>query len=497
MGLPASAYDIDITKQSHIFAIIDEIETSQNTARKKQAYISYECQEGRQKEHVFNRVKELYPDTYMKFRIGDVAIVDKVITKKGKAYKTTPLRLLKDPKESQFLSETYERFKFGLAFKEADRIFNLHKYVCLWLSYINPRDGETKGNYNLQALAPYEYDLIRDEQGKPVVFILSYGDTDITGGADGIEQTITEDQRDTSAETKKYSFWTKDYFVRVVVRTKKVGGKKELLNIVIKDNQIDRLPIAFLSKSTAVDYPIPSALASRSIDWNVEMSDLKTAAATQGHGQLVIKHPETMKQKKMHMGMHTAINLPQSKKESDKPTEADYISASPDLNGQLGILQFSLTQILDDEGITAKSAIKGGVDEAASGFDRILKEADVQDLIEDNQSLYSDSIEQDVYLCLKGFEIALNSSTLRTDKLQVTFEKPKVLITDKETLENIDKREELGTLLDYEKHIIINPNLSIKEAQQREADIQLQKGVKAAKVQSILGDKEEDKLNDE
>ena len=31
---------------------------------------------------------------------------------------------------------------------------------------------------------------------------------DVTGGADGVEQTIAESQRDTSAETKRYILWS-------------------------------------------------------------------------------------------------------------------------------------------------------------------------------------------------------------------------------------------------------------------------------------------------
>lgn len=500
MSLSIAPSKIDLTVTDHVKAIIEEVEVNQNIQRKKDAFIAFECQEGRQKEHVIDKLKVLYPETYQKFRVGDVAIVNKVIKKKAKAYKQTPIRTLAKDSETQELSRIYEDFKFSRAFKEADAIFNRHKYTCLWLSYTNPPEEseELEGTYNLQALSPYEYDLIRDEYGKPVIFILSYSGTEVTKGADGIEQTITEDQRDSSAETKKYSIWSKDHFIKVIVQGKK-DGKPYISAIEAKLNPIKRLPIAFLSNDTAVDYPIASSLADKAISWNVEFSDLKTASSTQGHGQLVIKHPETMKLRQLHMGMYTAINLPQSKKDTDKPTEAQYINASPDLMGQLEVLKFSLLQILDDEGITGASAIGGGVDEVKSGFDRLLKEANVQDIIEHNQELYADCLEQDVYSILKAYEDALNSFKFSSDRLQVTFEKPKVLISDKETLENIKMREELGLLLPHEKHIIINPNLGEKEAQKREELIAAAKAEKALAMQAIIGEgaKEEDEENGE
>jgi len=493
MALSIDANEIDLTKREHIYALISEIEGSQNIKRKKDSFMSFEAQEGRQKDHVKDRLANLYPETHQKFRVGNVRIVEKVISKKSKAYKSAPKRKLKTERETKELERIYSDFKFSRAFKEADRIYNREKYTCLWLSYSNPPENNEglEGTYNLQALAPYEYDLISDDYGKPKVFILSYSGTDVTKGMDGIEQTIKEDQRDTSAESKKYSFYNKDHFVRVVTKGK-IEGRPNIIRLEIKPNEIKRLPIAFLSRDTAADYPIPSDLSDKSLDWCVEFSDLKTAASTQGHGQLTISHPETMKLKQLHMGMHTAINLPQSRKDTDKPTTADYISASPDLMGQLSVLKFSLLQILDDEGITTNSAIEGGVDEVKSGFDRLLKEADVQDIIESNQELYSDCLESEVYLCLKAYEDFFNSSVFSSDKIEVYFEKPKVLISDKETLDNIAKREELGLMLAHEKHLIVNPNLDDTKAREREEEIQDEKAEKAKLMQQLLGEPEEE-----
>jgi hypothetical protein len=206
-----------------------------------------------------------------------------------------------------------------------------------------------------------------------------------------------------------------------------------------------------------------------------------------------------MKLRQLHVGMHTAINLPQSRKDTDKPTEADYISPSPDLAGQLEVLKFSLLllQILDDEGITSSNAITGGVNEVKSGFDRLLKEADVNNIITSNQELYADCLEADLYLCLKAYEDALNQATLQSDKIQIYFPKKQVLISDKETLENLRIRDELGLLLSYEKHQIINPNLSDEEARQREEAIAEEKAGKVARMQALIGGDDNEEEGDE
>ncbi|GAG07779.1 unnamed protein product, partial [marine sediment metagenome] len=234
-------------------------------------------------------------------------------------------------------------------------------------------------------------------------------------------------------------------------------------------NPIGRLPIAFLSRDMSVDYPVPSNIWKQSVDWNVGLSDLKTASSAQGHGQLVTKHPEGQKiNKKLHMGMHTAIDLPQSKKEGIPPTTAEYINASPDLNGQLDVLKFDAVQILNEHGIQAKGGVEGGVEKFASGFDRLLSMADVQEIVEDNQDLYAQNIEDEIFQIIKATQDELNKDKFTSDKLQVTFEKPKVLISDKETLENIRVRDELGLLLAHEKHMLMNPNLNEDQAKKRE-----------------------------
>lgn len=498
MAIPVR--ELDITKEPHVRQIIQEIEGEENKKRKRIAWIANQCLEGNQKEYVKARLNELYPKTSSKFRVGDISIVKKVNDKQAKAYKTPPVRKCETDVETEKLGEIYKKYHFHRSLKEFDSIYNLHKHGVLWLTWQNAEEVDAEdGNYVLHALAPYEYDIVRDQvSGVPIIFILKYADSDITeqsGIADGVEQTIAESQADTSANSKIYSIWSKDYYVKIQVQNnnghKNKNDKMSIRYIESKENAIGRLPITYVQKDNAIDYPVCSNLASQSISWNVSFSDLKTAASTQGHGQLVIKHPEGQKMKQLHMGMHTAISLPQSKKPDAKPTEANYISASPDLAGQLEVLKFDITNILDDEGIRAKGAIEGSTDKFSSGFDRLLSEADVQDLIEDNQTTYADELEPDLFFNLKAHEEAMSQTTFnRTDNIEVYFEKPKVLISDKETLANIKQRDELGTLLPYEKHMILNPNLSEKQAKEREAEIQEVKKQQLKDMQDLMSGEE-------
>jgi len=503
--LPFDNSLVDITNPTHLAALISEIESDENIQRKKEAWISYQCLEGNQLEYVEERLQELYPKTWHKFRKSDISLVKKVDKKISKAYKSSPIRKLPKEKESRELNRIYDVFNFDRSFKEFDRYFNQHKYALAWLNYLNPLEDEVEGKYILRALQPFEDDLVLDEVTYlPLVVSFSYPDNDVTdyaGKSDGIDQTIADSMSDIGQKSKRFSFWDKTNFVKVRSTIRKDEEqkvyKRDVQILSIKKHGLSRLPFSFLSKEQAPAYPIGSNLHKQSIEFNVGFSDLKTAAAHQGHGQLVIKHAEGQKLQEAHMGMHTALSLPQSSKPDAKPTEASYISASPDLSGQLDVLKFDVTNILDEHGIKAKGAIEGGVDTFSSGLDRLFSEADTQDIIENNQSLYAATLEQEIYQILKNYEDAMNKPTFTGEELEIYFEKPKVMISDKETLENIKLREELGLILEHEKHQIINPNLSEDEAKKRVELINEQKKKRMSELMPAEGEEIEDEESPE
>ena len=491
-----AAREIDLFSSGDVKKLILEIESEENRKRRRKAWKGFQCMEGNQKEYVQDELSKLYPETYDKFRMGDISIPKKVIDKKAKSYKQVPIRTLDNDNETEALTDIYDKYHFHRGFKEWDRIFNYHKYGFMWLTWQNPEEREEdEGRYVLHALAPYEFDLVRDQvTGEPLIFILNYPDTTVTqqvGGSDATEQTISESQSDTSSQTRIYSMWSATQFAKVQVKRARGHGNVNELQVSVSfqktaTNELGRLPGGFLQKDNAIDYPIAQNLAEQSVAWNVSFSDLKTAAATQGHGQLVIKHPEGQPVKQAHMGMYTALALPQSKKPDAPETDASYISASPDLTGQLEVLKFDMMNILDEQGIQSKSGIQGGVDKFASGFDRLLSEADVQDVIEENQGFYSRTIEQDVYETLKAYEEAMNKNTFRSEAVGVVFEKPKVLISDAETLTNMKLRDELGTILSHEKHMILDPNLSEEDARERDEEIKAEKKEAQQEAISIM-----------
>jgi hypothetical protein len=116
--------------------------------------------------------------------------------------------------------------------------------------------------------------------------------------------------------------------------------------------------------------------------------------------------------------------------------------------------------ILDEQGIT-QSAIAGN-QEFSSGLDRLIAQADVQEVIESNQELYR-KVEQMVFEIVKAQRERV-AMPISAEELTVIYQRPKVLVSDSEILDNIAKMKNLGIFQDYELLQAFDPNLTEDQA---------------------------------
>lgn len=458
--------------------------SEQNRERKRKAYADYEVFKGLQRNYVINRLKDIYPDNYKTFRIADISIAKKVTEKKSRAYSQQPKRMVSSGQE--VLDSIYSSTNFLQAFKDFDLLYNYYRYGCVWVRHFPSATPGEMGNYVLRSLKPFEFDIIFDEDGEPKIFAICYEKP----------QNYTEGMfKDISSIYSQYSYtfkqdlgnciyvvWSKDEINTVT------GGQQGFGQILKEEpNELGILPCAYLQYETKPEYPLPQILANQCIDWNVAFSDLKTAASVQGHGQLVLSYPiNTEKTPKIKLGMYQALALPQLHPDQGAKTEAGFINPQPDLNGQLEVLKFDLMQILEDHGLRGRKSVStSNVEQFSSGFDRLISESDVQYIIDNNQSLYSDKLEQDVFKIIKQYETKMNRMDFASvERLDVKFERPKVLISDRETLENLSMRVNLGLVTSWEKHKYIDPNLTDDEAKEREKMIE--KDIKEQQSKGLL-----------
>lgn len=483
--------------ENQIERILGEIELPENISRKKDAYSSYQVYEGNLRYFVSERLKEMYPKTHEMFQVSDYSALKKIVDKKSKAYKEAPVRKLETDEETKLYQDLVKKFSLNEAMKGIDYLFNQHKYSLLAVFFERSPDvfGKMQEIFKFIPLAPYEFDVILSEMGELEAVVLSYPDEEVVSGpeTDGVNTIIAGATQDKGREKKLYAVWTaKNHWL--YHGTKNSDGKWQFYPAPNEKNPNNInpygvLPFVYLPIDFSSDYPIASPLAYQTIELNAEMSTYYTSGSMQ-IGTLVLKYPSSQAIESVANGLFTGMKLPQSENPDAPPTEADYIAPSPNMSGHREAILTHMSAILDEQGINSNQLIKPD-ENFASGFDRLLASADVQDIIEDNQGFYK-KVEEKVYqivaMIYKNF---IKRDIFKSETVQIVYRKPKVLISDTEKLNNLKQMDELGLLLPWEKFMIFDPNLSEDEAKAKWEEFQK---IKQEAVDSMMP---EDSIEDE
>jgi hypothetical protein len=487
---------IDLLNREIVENIISSIEKRQEEKRKEYSFNSWQIYSGNQIEFVEKELKRVRPKSYDVYTVSNVSLAKMVVDKLARSYRRMPKRSVEEGIKNERLHEIYSQADAKTQLPYIDKIMNLHKHALMWVNW-----NDQYEHYQFMALQPHEYSLVRDKDtGRLQCVVLNYPDSSITklaGNGDGVDDLISESQSDSSAVTKVYAIWSEDQFIVVKVSYEKIKGKSQrdddvkLSITYIRNpdnpsfqNKLGFLPFVYVSKEPSIDYPTPNPLPEQSVTYNVINSEGLTSANIQGTGQLVLKYPVRYEQKinNMTTGLTSAIKLPQSSDPDDARTEADYISPSPDLKGQMDYYLTYLRQVLAENGITSSQGIDGSFQSFSSGLERMIANADVQAIIEDNQIILAD-MEMEMFKLIVKWEQFLGKNTFSDDdNLKIIFPKPKMQLSDGEALANLKTMLEMGLIEEWEKYQHIDPNLSDEEAMEKLERVRKQKEQSAMRV---------------
>lgn len=482
--------------------ILDEVESEENKSRKRDSFASWQISEGGLRPYVLSKIQQMYPQTWTLYTIADYSLLKKVVDKKAKAYKESPVRSLSEDAASKDYSDIAQEYGLNQTMRNFDRMLNQHKYALIG-SFMELNEGKPK--FKFMSLAPHEFDCVKDSEGKLQAVILSYPDQTITGthSSDGRDSLIAGNKSDEGVESKVYTVWTETnhYVVRARVSGKNVGSV-EIMPIESNPDNLNPwgvLPFEYAPASDTPNYPVSSSLPGQTIELNALLSVYLTSGNMQV-GQLVIKHPDGQQFNSAVQGMMVSLHLPQGDADS-RPTEADYISPSPNMDGHRTSILTFLKLILDEQGISGAQAIEGQAQDFASGLDRMLSEADVQDAVELNQDTYG-WVERQIYkIVRRQLQSANLGMNLPDEELKVLYRKPRMLISDTEKLGNLKLMMELGLLEEWEKFSVFDPNVSEDQAKEKIARIKAERSKAlsemALQLPSELNEGEENTENEE
>lgn len=431
-----------LLSNSDILDILAEINSSEEIERRRESLKSYEIFEGRLHEYVLDGIKKLYPKTWADYNIADYNLHKKIIEKKSKSYIKPPNRKLDQEAETDKYKAILSDFSFDDTMKIVDQYKNQYRYCGLGVlrnRYFD-NSGAYEDVYQFSALAPHEFVVHRDSEKNIYAWSVPKG-------------------KDSSGDV--WTIWTNESQVKISTK-----DYKSFLLIEIDGNQdninpFGVIPYIYVPVDVSGKYPLPLSLPRQTVEVNKNLSVYLTSGNMQV-GQLVISHPVEQKIAEVSTGITVAMNLPQSSKEKHAPTTASYISPNPNLDGHKDSVLTYMTMILDEHGMNSNSSINSG-EKFTSGFDRLIANADVQDIIEDNQGMYR-RVENETYKIIKAMNDVDGSYTFKSKSLTITYALPKILTSDSEKLDNLMKKKELGLWEEWELIQEADPNLTEEEA---------------------------------
>lgn len=474
--------------------IVKEIEMEENLRRKRIAWDSDQIKNGNLKSYVERRIQQMYPKTWKMYSITDYSILKKIVDKKGRAYNEAPIRKISgDPAATEIYQEITKRNSLDQAMKAFDEVYNQHKHSLI-ACFMDRTAGPVASSqlyWKFFALAPYEYDVVRDQDGKVKVVVLSYPSNFITtrGKSDGYNALISENGGYDEGNERFYSFWTDSE--HIMIRVTGSSSKTNRLRIEFMPptpeadgtNPYGVLPFVYAPMDFDNNYPISSPLPAQTVELNALMSVYLTSANMQV-GVLKITRPEKQKLTISSHSLYTAIEAPQSSRPEDGPTNVEFISPQPNMSGHKEAIQTYLSTILDEQGING-SQLVNGQQEFSSGLDRLLAQADTQQIIEENQMMYS-KVEEMIYKIVSSQMASVGQPILPDEGFNVIYRKPKVMISDNEKLQNLKTMKELGLWPDHELIQMYDPNLSVEEAKEKLSEIQRMRAETANQFVSAL-----------
>jgi hypothetical protein len=454
--------------QEFIAKTINEIEMEQNRVRKRRAFNSSQIRTGKLKGFVEKRIAQMYPKTHEMYTVTDYSILKKIVDKKAKAYKEKPIRKVQDSEAATLAyAEICKRYNLDTAMMYLDQSYNEHKYALMSV-FMDREEESGKYYFNFYALEPYEYDVVKDEDGGLEVVILSYPTNSITStDGDSYNALIAEQSKsDEFLKERFYSFWTETEYQMIKVSGDPSNDEVYIEFVPNPDNvngvnPYGVLPFVYAPMDFDKNYPNPSPLPMQTVEFNALMSVYLTSANMQV-GILKITRPEKQKINILSHSLYTAIEVPQSSRPEDPKADIDFISPTPNMSGHKEAIVTYLETILDEQGISSSQLVNPNQN-FSSGFDRLLSQADVQSTIEENQEIY-EKVEQEIYEIVATQLASVGQNILPLDALTITYKKPKIMVSDKDKLDNLKQMKDLGLWSDAELLQMFDPNLSLEDA---------------------------------
>lgn len=461
--------------------VIEEIESDENVRRKQESLKRFEIYNDRLEEYVYNVLqRDLSAETLKDMRvISSINLCRRITDEQSSIYNKKPSRILtdSDPRTGELFNNIYSLGRFNTAMKKANVAFNLQDQCALQLI---PKSGRLK----LKVLQPHHYDVIpnSNDPEKADAYILSQYDknrlldrvdnqNNQTPQSSAVEYRTRDrqnqaiaDEQDWSENRGTYVWWT-DLFhfmtdsngdILDPLTGAPIEGPIDPSTLL---NPLQKLPFIDIKEDSDGEYwqRYGNATVDFSIDMAMILSDVAEVNRLQGFAQPIISATEPPKD--MKIGPNTVLFLKKSKNaEASAQPQFEFASPNPDLQGSIDVVRTMLSMYLTSKGLDPAVVTADGTSTRfASGIDRLLSNIEKFEASADDFSLFK-WVEGEIFRLVKLWLDAFSGvsegglieelSGIIPDDIgfDIEFEKPGTQVSEKEKLEAIEKKLELGLI---------------------------------------------------
>lgn len=490
--------------------IIEEIESRENQTRKWQAYKRYQCYKDKTNHYVVEALlRQFDANTVeeMRYALSNISIVKKVIDKLARVYSNGVERSVTGSKEdTKKIKDIEKLLDVNTALKKTNRFLKLEKNVDLFIKPcpVPNFDGtETKWGVKLEALLPYLYDVVEDhyDRTKGLCVILSdytppgtslaqfdgrrapiplvavpEQNANVADGKDQIIADKASDQKNNTVNGEKtYVFWSKNLHFTC-------NSKGEI--IADPQNPENKNPLGVFNHiNFAIDQDGAfwaeggDDLIDGAILINALITHTNHVGTVQGYGQFYITGEELPRSIKV--GPTKAIIAEYKLGEQAEP-KMGFLNANPQLDSLRSLIEmyialFLTTNNLSTSGVSTQLSDSGSL---PSGIALIIDKAESLEDVQDQRQVFIDK-ESDIFEAinavlatfgdenlieeLKGLELSKDFKK----NFSVKFNDPTPIMSEKEKLENLKLRKDLG--IDTMLSLLMkdDPTLDEKQAEEK------------------------------
>lgn len=465
--------------QNLLIEIADDINDVQNKEARKQDLERWLMYNGKTQDIIKESIKKEFnrPETVEELiaRLVPLNIIQKIINKLAGVYVEAPLREVVDENEADLeLMELYEEAaSVNSRFKEANRYFKLFKRN-LMEPFVDHDGVPGLRNLPRHTYEVYSFNSMRPD--KPDLIAIIKHDDELR-------------------DNQVIKIWTADNHILIDGNGKVLRDKMEQMGNVDGINPYGRIPFVYINESTYSVNPLSDDdLMRMAIAIPVVLTDLLFACKYQCWS--IIYTVGDVGELPSNPSSVIAMDYGPDGQEPKVGT----IKPEIDINAILQLIANLISTLLTTKNLAA-GTIKTtqGINETISGISKALDNAESVEDKKDQQSYFMKA-EADLWDLLANYMIPvwrkLNKLAPEYNKefspafaMSVLYREPKVLISEKERIENAKAKLEAG-LSTLERELAnLNPDMSDNQIQKLKEEILAEQNDKMnAQVEAINGE---------